>query len=139
MQQTNLPFQQSSTFSTTLAWLQHDRVSTMSECDAATVKTAATAGFHGSGRCRAHSLCSHGDCQLVLQRVFLCPAQLSIVWRFYLFACMCGGVCLGGWAFTNAVRPMSGGVYTHVHVHVQTLLDHLRASWCRDWAAARMG
>lgn len=126
-----------STFSTTLAWHQHDRVSTMSEWDAVTVKTAAAAGFHGGGRCRAPSLCGRGDCQLLLQRVFLCTAQLSIVRCFNLFACMCGGVCFGGWG--GGVRPMSGCVYTHVHVHVQTLLDHLRASWCRDWAAARMG
>lgn len=33
VQQTNLPFQHSSTFSATLAWHQHNRVSTMSECD----------------------------------------------------------------------------------------------------------
>lgn len=38
VQQTNLPFHQSLTFSTTLARRQHDRLSAMSECDAATVK-----------------------------------------------------------------------------------------------------
>lgn len=68
--------------------------------------------------------------KLVIQRVFLCPVWLSWVRGFIcLHAWMCGCVCMLG----------SGCVSIHVHVRAQTLLDHLRASWWRDWAAARMG
>lgn len=65
--------------------------------------------------------------KLVIQRVFLCPVWLS--WVRGLCVCMRGCVCMLG----------SRCVCIHVHVRAQTLLDHLRASWWRDWAAARMG
>lgn len=143
VQQSNLTFPQSSTFCATIAWHQHYHLCNQvwKECNKS--KTAAAAGW-------SFPLVV-ADAELSVQTApggcFLsCGAFLVLC--IYLFACVGVRARVRAWVkqypkhlepFTHTVWSTCGCVCAHVHVCAQTLLDHLRASWWRDWAAARMG
>lgn len=129
------------------AWHQHNRVSTLSEYDA-------KAWDSSHSWLEVSMAASNAELIVCLARVtdsetskgvFVCP-------QCCVLACVPVCDCRSNNTFSIHLNHLEScinttwyyltqhlAVCTHVHVFAQTLLDHLRASWWRDWAAARMG
>lgn len=70
--------------------------------------------------------------------IVLCSGSVSLFVQCRMASRMCvwERVCVGSW---HVQMPFGPCMVVCALVRAQTLLDHLRASWWRDWAAARMG